>query len=326
MTVLVTGGAGYIGSVVTEELVLAGYEVVVFDNLSKGQRRAIHPHAAFVQGDLADVTSIEQVFLLHPKIEAVMHLASYTLVAESMKRPEVYLRDNVVHGLNILTTAVHHGVDRFILSSTANLFGTPERLPIDEDERIEPGSPYSESKYALERALRWFERIYGLRYGILRYFSAAGATARVGEYHEPETHIIPRLLNVALGKLDYFTLYGDDYPTPDGSCIRDYVHVVDIAQAHILTLETLSERSHTFNLGNGQGISSKELIEVARKVTSHPIPYVVGPRRNGDPPILVAASDRIRDELRWRPRFPDPESIIGSAWDWHRRHPNGYGL
>ena len=324
MNILVTGGAGYIGSVVTEELLKMGHAVVVFDNLSQGHRAALHPDAAFVQGDLRDVEAIERVFADYPGIEGVMHFASYTLVGESMQRPELYLRDNLANGINLITAAVRHDVGRFILSSTANLFDDPERIPIDEAERIVPGSPYGESKYMIERALGWYERIMGLRFAALRYFNAAGATARVGEHHVPETHIIPLVLSVALGQREHFTLFGDDYPTPDGTCVRDYIHVVDLAQAHILALAALDQGSRTYNLGNGRGFSNKEVIEVARKVTGHPIPYVVGPRRPGDPAVLVASSARIRAELGWEPRYPDLEHIIGSAWEWHRRHPNGY--
>ncbi len=324
MKILVTGGAGYIGGVVTDELLAAGHEVVVFDNLYQGRSSAVHPDAAFVQGDLQAIESVERVFVEHPGIDGVMNFASNTLVGESMQRPELYLRDNIVSGVNLLSVAARYDVTRFVFSSTANLFQEPERMPIDEDERIVPGSPYGESKYMMERALYWYERLYGMRYAALRYFNAAGATSRIGEHHEPETHIIPLVLSVALGKREHFTLFGDDYPTHDGSCVRDYIHVVDLAQAHILALGALDQGSRTYNLGNGTGFSNKEVIEVARKVTGHPIPCRVAPRRTGDPAILVASSKRIRDELGWQPRYPDLESIIGSAWEWHRRHPNGY--
>ncbi len=324
MKVLVTGGAGYIGSVTVEELLRGGHEVVVLDNLYQGDRSAILPEAAFVQADLADAPSIERAFETNPGIEAVMHFASYTLVGESMQRPELYLRGNIVSGINLLEAAVRHGAGRFILSSTANLFGIPGKVPIDESEPIEPGSPYGESKYWMERALAWYERVHGLRYGALRYFNAAGATERLGEHHEPETHIIPLVLGVALEKREKFTIFGDDYPTPDGTCIRDYVHVVDLAQAHILTLEALDGGSRTYNLGNGRGYSNRELVETARQVTGHPIPCEIGPRRPGDPAVLVAASARIRSELGWAPRHSELETIIGSAWEWHRNHPNGY--
>jgi UDP-glucose 4-epimerase len=324
MKVLVTGGAGYIGSVTTEQLVQAGHEVVVFDNLSQGHREAVHPDAELVVGDLQDVDAVGQLFAGHPGIEGIMHFASYTLVGESMEQPERYVRDNVVTGVNLLAEAMRHDVGRFILSSTANLFDDPERMPIDEQERIVPGSPYGESKYLLERILSWYDRIYGLRYAALRYFNAAGATERCGEAHQPETHIIPLVLSVAQGRRPSFTLFGDDYPTHDGSCVRDYIHVVDLAQAHILALGDLGRGSRAYNLGNGQGFSNKEVIAAARKVTGHPIPYAVGPRRPGDPATLIASSARIREELGWQPRFPDLESIIGSAWAWHERNPHGY--
>ncbi len=323
MKVLVTGGAGYIGSVVTEHLLESGHEAVVFDNLYQGHESAVHPDASFVRGDLRDVPSIERAFEEHPGTDAVIHLASHTLVGESMRRPELYLRDNVANGVNLLEVAVRHGVRRFILSSTANLFSRPERMPIDEGQPIVPGSPYGESKAILERILAWYERIYGLRWGALRYFNAAGATERFGECHDPETHIIPLVLSVALGRRESFTLYGDDYPTPDGTCIRDYVHVSDLAAAHLLTLEALDGGSRTYNLGNGRGFSNLEVIETARRVTGHPIPYEVAPRRPGDPAVLVASSERIRSELGWRPRYPELEAIVRSAWDWYVQHPRG---
>ncbi|MDP9353353.1 MAG: UDP-glucose 4-epimerase GalE [Chloroflexota bacterium] len=324
MKVLVTGGAGYIGSVAVEQLLQAGHEVVVLDNLYQGERTAVLPEAVFVQADLADIASVERAFESNPGIEAVMHFASYTLVGESMQSPELYLRGNIVTGINLMEVAVRHGASRFILSSTANLFGMPSKGPIDESEPMDPGSPYGESKYWLERALKWYERVHGLRYGALRYFNAAGATERLGEHHEPETHIIPIVLGVALGKREKFTIFGDDYPTPDGTCVRDYIHVVDLAQAHILTLEALDEGSRTYNLGNGRGYSNLEVVETARKVTGHPIPCEMGPRRPGDPAVLVASSERIRSELGWKPQYSDLETIVGTAWEWHRSHPNGY--
>jgi UDP-glucose 4-epimerase len=253
-----------------------------------------------------------------------MHFASHTLVGESVQEPLKYVGDNVSNGLNLLRAMVGHGVQRFILSSTANLFDEPERIPITEAERIVPGSPYGESKYLLERILRWLDEIHGLRYAALRYFNAAGATAERGEDHQPETHLIPLVLQVALGQRDQIQVYGSDYPTRDGTCVRDYIHVVDLAQAHILALRALDEGSRTYNLGNGQGYTVREVIETARQVTGHPIPAVDGPRRPGDPPELVAGSDKIRHELNWQPRYPGLQDIIQSAWDWHRAHPAGY--
>jgi UDP-glucose 4-epimerase len=325
MNILVTGGAGYIGSIVVEELIRKGYSVVVLDNLCTGHRAAVHPQATFVYGDLADRQTVRTVFETYP-IDAVMHFASYTLVGESMELPFKYLGENVTNGLNLLQEAVAHGVRRFILSSTANLFDRPRRIPIDEEEDIVPGSPYGESKNLLERILFWLDRIYGFRYAALRYFNAAGASpsGERGEDHRPETHLIPLVLRVALGLEEKVTIYGDDYPTRDGTCVRDYIHVTDLAQAHILALEALDRGSRTYNLGNGQGFTVKEVIETCREVTGHPIPAVVGPRRPGDPAMLVASSEKIRRELGWKPQYPDLRTIVEHAWNWHRTHPHGY--
>ena len=251
---------------------------------------------------------------------------TYTLVGESMEQPFKYIGDNVTNGLNLLRAAVQAGVRRFILSSTANLFDQPERMPIDEEERIIPGSPYGESKFILERMLHWLDRIYGMRYAALRYFNAAGAApdGSRGEDHTPELHLIPRVLKVALGQLDEIVVFGDDYPTRDGTCVRDYIHVVDLAQAHILALHALDQGSRTYNLGNGQGFTVKEVIETAREVTGHPIPAKVGPRRPGDPATLIASSEKIRRELGWEPRYPELRTIVETAWNWHRTHPHGY--
>jgi len=324
MRILVTGGAGYIGSVVTEHLIEAGDEVVILDNLSQGHRQAVHPRAAFVQGQVGDRALLDDLFRTYP-IDGVMHFASNTLVGESMQQPFPYLRDNVVNGLALLQAMVEHGVHRFILSSSANLFGQPQRIPIAEEEPIVPGSPYGESKHLLERILHWLDHIYGLRYAALRYFNAAGATVEHGEDHHPETHLIPITLQVALGKREQLVINGDDYPTRDGTCVRDYIHVSDLAAAHILALRSLDQGSRAYNLGNGQGFSNREVVAVAREVTGHPIPAVVGPRRPGDPAELVASSERIRRELGWQPRFPELRSIVASAWEWHRRYPEGYG-
>ena len=247
-----------------------------------------------------------------------MHFAANLLVGESMEKPFKYLGDNVRNGLNLLESMVDHGVKKFILSSTANLFDRPESIPISESERIVPGSPYGESKYILERMLAWLERTSGMRYAALRYFNAAGATEERGEAHDPELHLIPLVLQVALGQRDKITVFGNDYPTPDGTCVRDYIHVSDLADAHILALGQLDQRSCTYNLGNGQGYSVLEVIETARKITGHPIPVEISERRPGDPAVLVASSDAIRRDLGWKPRFPSLESIIQSAWEWHR--------
>jgi UDP-glucose 4-epimerase len=324
MKILVTGGAGYIGSVATEQLLKAGYDVAVFDNLYQGHRAAVPSGAAFTQGDLADRASIDAAFKEH-RPDAVMHFAAYSLVGESMQKPFKYLADNVANGLNLLQTMVDHGVGKFIFSSTANLFDQPERIPIAETERIVPGSPYGESKHVIERALYWLEKTHGVRYACLRYFNAAGATEERGEDHNPELHLIPLVLQVAQGKREHITVFGEDYPTLDGSCVRDYVHVVDLAQAHILALEALDGGSRVYNLGNGTGFSVKQVIETARAITGHPIPVKVGERRAGDPAVLVAASDKIRHDLGWTPQFPNIHDIIASAWRWHSAHPQGYG-
>ncbi len=323
MKILVTGGAGYIGSVVAEQLIAAGDSVVVLDNLSQGHRAAVHPAAVFVQADLTDRPAVDAVFEQH-RPEAVMHFASHTLVGESMQEPFLYLGENVVCGLNLLQSAVEHQVRRFILSSSANLFDAPERIPIAEMEPIAPGSPYGESKHILERMLHWLDRIHDFRYAALRYFNAAGASKVRGEDHDPETHLIPIVLRVALGQRDEVVIFGDDYPTRDGTCVRDYVHVLDLAQAHILALRALDTGSCVYNLGNGQGFTNREVVEVAREITGHPIPAEIGPRRAGDPATLIASSERIRKELGWRPRYADLHTIIESAWRWHRTHPNGY--
>jgi UDP-glucose 4-epimerase len=323
MRVLVTGGAGYIGSVVVEELIRQGDQVTVLDNLYQGHRAAVHPQAEFVLADLADARVVNNLFA-RQSYDAVMHFAANSLVGESVQDPLKYVGDNVVNGIILLRAMNQYGVGRFILSSTANLFDQPEELPITEEEQIIPGSPYGESKFILERMLHWLDRIHGLRYAALRYFNAAGATPQRGEDHSPETHLIPLVLQVALGQREQIQVYGNDYPTRDGTCVRDYIHVTDLAQAHILALRALDEGSRTYNLGNGQGYTVREVIEMARQVTGHPIPAVDVPRRPGDPPELVAGSGKIRRDLGWQPRFPDLYDIVQSAWNWHRTYPRGY--
>lgn len=323
MKVLVTGGAGYVGSTATAELIGAGHEVVVFDNLSQGHRAAVHPKAAFVTGDLANLAEVERVFAEH-KPEAVMHFAARSLVGESMQQPFLYLGENITNALNLLQVTAEKGVKRFIFSSTANLFDNPEKIPIDETAKIIPGSPYGESKFIIERMLYWLERTHGLRHACLRYFNAAGGTPERGEDHCPETHLIPIVLQAALGQRPHVTVFGSDYPTPDGTCVRDYIHVVDLAQAHILALEALDSGSRIYNLGNGLGFSVKEVVEAARKITGHAIPVELGQRRPGDVATLVAGSDKIRRELGWNPRYTDLTTIVQSAWEWHQAHPQGY--
>lgn len=324
MHILVTGGAGYIGSIVVEELIKAGDSVVVLDNLYQGHRGAVHPDAEFVEADLADMGALQTLFDAH-RFDGVMHFASYTLVGESMEAPFMYLGDNITNGLNLLRQIVDHGVPRFILSSTANLFDDPEQIPITENERIVPGSPYGESKAILERYLYWLDRLGKLRYAALRYFNACGASAERGEDHDPETHLIPLVLQVALGQREKVRIFGGDYPTPDGTCVRDYVHVYDLAQAHILALRALDLGSRRYNLGNSKGYSVMEVVEAARAITGHPIPTEIGPRRPGDPAVLIASSETIRRELGWTPRYTDLHEIIETAWNWHRAHPHGYG-
>jgi UDP-glucose 4-epimerase len=276
-----------------------------------------------VKGDLSNRAEIDGALSDH-RPDAVMHFAAKSLVGESMEKPFLYLGDNVRNGLNLLESMVERGVKRIILSSTANLFAQPERMPIDESERIVPGSPYGESKFILERMLHWLDRIYGLRFACLRYFNAAGATPARGEDHDPELHLIPLVLQVALGKREKVTIFGEDYPTRDGTCVRDYIHVIDLAQAHILALRALDRGSSFYNLGNGEGFTVKEVIDTAREITGRAIRADIGPRRAGDPAVLVAASDKIRKELGWVSQFPRVHEIIESAWRWHKANPNGY--
>ena len=323
MKILVTGGAGYIGSIATEVLLRKGHELVVFDNLSQGHRAAVPDEAYWVQGDLASVDEIRATVSEH-RPDAVMHFAARSLVGQSMEAPFLYLRDNVSQGLNLMEACIEFGVPRFILSSTANLFGAPDAFLIDEQCPVAPGSPYGESKWMLERALHWLSETKGLRYACLRYFNAAGASESRGEHHSPETHLIPLVLQAASGQRDGITIFGDDYATSDGTCVRDYVHVLDLAEAHALALDALEVGSCTYNLGNGEGFSVREIIDAAQRVTGVEIPTALGPRRAGDPARLVASSQRIRDELGWAPAFANLDGIIESAWRWHRRHPHGY--
>jgi UDP-glucose 4-epimerase len=326
MKVLVTGGAGYIGSHVVDMLIGRDYEVVVIDNLYTGHREAVHPKAEFVQGDLLDHAKVAEVFNNH-KFDGILHFASHTLVGESWEKPWLYLRDNVVAASNLLEEAAKHGVKRFILSSTANLFDDPAVIPIVAEERIVPGSPYGESKYMIERQLYWMERIYGMASCCLRYFNASGAhpNGHIGEDHTPEYHLIPIILQAALGQREKLTIFGDDYNTPDGTCIRDYIHVMDLADAHILALEALADgKSRKYNLGNGKGYSVREVLDMARQITGKEIRAEIGKRRPGDPGVLVADSTRIMQELGWSPEFNSLPLIIETAWNWHKNNPNGY--
>jgi UDP-glucose 4-epimerase len=325
MRVLVTGGAGYIGSVVAGELLQAGHEVIVLDNLSHGHRQAVPKNAELVVADLADRGRLDEVFRSRG-IDAVMHFAALIEVGESMKAPEQFFRNNTANTLTLLEAMLAAGVKRFVFSSTAALFGNPDRTPIEEDDPVHPTNAYGESKLLVEKMLAWFHQIHGLRYASLRYFNAAGAVSPTqGEAHQPETHLIPRILNVALGRLEHVNIFGTDYPTPDGTCVRDYIHVRDLAAAHVLALNALENSGALiYNLGNGEGFSVRQVVAVARKVTGHAIPVIESPRRPGDPAVLIASSEKIRRELGWRPTLPDLESIVESAWLWHRGHPDGY--
>ena len=324
MRVLVTGGAGYIGSVVTDQLINDGHQAVVYDNLVKGHREAIVAGAEFVQGDLLEADRLRQT-LKSNRIEAVIHMAAYSLVGESCQEPSKYYHNNVVAGLVLLDAMRDCGVSRIVFSSTAATYGEPEAQPISESAPANPTNPYGETKLAFERTMHWHEQAYGLRYASLRYFNAAGASEKCGEDHDPESHIIPITLQAAAGKRPHVEVFGDDYLTTDGTCIRDYIHVVDLARAHILALDVLAERSGIYNLGcGGDGYSVREVIETARLVTGKEIPVRVGPRRAGDPAILIASSDKIKSELGWKPQFQDLGVIIESAWRWMLDHPNGY--
>jgi len=287
-------------------------ELIVADVRERLSEKELLHYVDDIDGALADV-----------KPEAVMHFAAFALVPESMRQPELYFRNNVVGGINLADAILKHGVERIVFSSTCATYGQPDRVPITEDEKQKPTNPYGESKLMLERALTWHRELHGLKPVYLRYFNACGATARCGEDHTPETHIIPIVLQVALGQREKVTIYGDDYATPDGSCIRDYIHIVDLAQAHMLALTT--EHCGAYNLGTGVGYSVKEVVETARRITGHAIPADIGPRRPGDPARLVAAADKARRVLGWQPAYPQLETIIESAWEWHRRFPNGYG-
>jgi UDP-glucose 4-epimerase len=323
MPILVVGGAGYIGSVTVAELLAAGHQVVVFDSLVTGHAQAVSPGAELVVGDLADRELLDDIFRRW-KFDGVVFYGGFIAAGESMEAPGRYFLNNVANVINLLNAMVDHGVLRFVFSSSAGVYGDPPTVPIPEEAPIAPLSPYGESKAVVERLLRWYDSQCGLRYVSLRYFNAAGATEKLGEDHRPETHLIPLVLEVALGKRGALEIYGADYPTPDGTCIRDYVHVADLAQAHFLALERCQKGSAVYNVGNGQGFSNREVIETARRVTGHPIPAREAPRRPGDPAVLVAGADRARQELGWEPRFPGLAEIVESAWRWHQAHPNGY--
>jgi len=321
MKILVTGGAGYIGSICVEQLINAGHTVTVFDNLTEGHPSAVDPRAKLIVGDLQQRHDIEAA-LQDVQPDAVMHFAANALVGESMTNPSKYFRNNVHGGINLLDAMHAAGCKRLVFSSTCATFGVPERMPIDETLPQRPINPYGESKLIFEQILRWYSEIHGLTYVALRYFNAAGASETFGEDHRIETHLIPNVLKVVLGQKPHVEIYGTDYPTPDGTCIRDYIHILDLAQAHMLALT--APQSAKYNLGTGGGTSVREIVATCEKVTGKKIAVLEKPRRPGDPPRLIAGSEKVRAELGWKPQFQDVEKIIESAWAWHVKHPNGY--
>lgn len=321
MNVLVTGGAGYIGSICVEELINSGHHVTVLDNLSEGHRSAVDPRASFIQGNLGERELINRV-IGEAKPEAIIHFAAHALVGESMQDPGKYFRNNVASGLELLDAAVKNGVKKFVFSSTCATYGPPDRVPMTEDLPQRPINPYGESKLMFEKMLEWYRKIYDLEFVAFRYFNAAGASKKYGEHHRIETHLIPNVLKVPLGQAKQCEIYGTDYETPDGTCIRDYIHIVDLAQAHILAMQP--GKQGFYNLGNGEGYSVREVIKMCEKISGKSIPAIEKPRRAGDPPKLVASAERAFNELGWKPRYPKLEDIVSTAWEWHKAHPNGY--
>jgi UDP-glucose 4-epimerase len=324
MNILVTGGAGYVGSVCAEQLIRGKHRVVVYDNLSEGHRAAVPADAVFVKGELSDAAKLRTVLRRH-RIEAVMHFAAKALVEESVRNPASFYANNVSASLTLLDLAVENKINKVIFSSSAAVYGEPQTVPIPEEHPAAPVNPYGETKLAIERALGWYTQAYGLRFAALRYFNAAGATVALGEDHRPETHLIPRVLDAALDPSNEFVIYGEDYPTPDGTCLRDYVHVLDIARAHILALRKLGKaQSAAYNVGLGKGYSIREVLQTAEEVTRRKINVQAGPRRAGDPARLVASPEKITNELGWKPRNSELVKIIRSAWQWRQAHPRGY--
>lgn len=327
MTILVLGGAGYIGSHTVYELVDKGYDVVIADNLETGHMEAVHKNARFYKGDIRDREFVDSVFEKE-KVDGVIHFAANSLVGESMTNPLKYYDNNLCGTKVLLESMVAHGVDKIVFSSTAATYGEPEKLPILETDKTEPTNTYGETKLSMEKMFKWTALAHGMRYVSLRYFNACGAheSGNIGEDHTTETHLIPLILQVPNGKREAINIYGDDYDTKDGTCVRDYIHVKDLAQAHILAMEYLvkGNESNVFNLGNGVGFTVKEVIDAARKVTGHEIKAVITPRRAGDPAVLIASSEKAKEILGWRPEHIDIEEIIASAWKWHKSHPNGF--
>jgi UDP-glucose 4-epimerase len=321
VNVFVTGGAGYIGSVCVEELLNAGHKVTVYDNLTEGHRSAVDDRATFILGKPEEAGNIDQA-VRNAKPEAIVHFAANALVGESMVNPSKYFHNNVVNGLKLLDAAVANGVKKFVFSSTCATYGPPDRVPMTEDIPQRPINPYGETKLMFEKILQWYHRIHGLEFVAFRYFNAAGATSRFGEHHRIETHLIPNILEVPLGRAKHCEIFGTDYPTPDGTCIRDYIHIVDLAQAHMIALEP--GRQGFYNLGNGDGYSVREVITTCEKIVGQSIPVVEKPRRPGDPPKLVASAEKAIRELGWKPKYPKLHQIIADAWCWHKAHPTGY--
>lgn len=321
MKIMVTGGAGYIGSVTAERLLDEGHVVTVFDNLERGHREALDPRAKFIAGDLRDSAAIERA-LIQTRPEAVVHFAAYALVGESMEHPEYYFGNNLRGGINLAEAMLKAGTRRIVFSSTCATYGQPERSPITEDTPQAPTNPYGESKLMFEKVLTWYQRLHGFQTVFLRYFNACGASEKYGEDHDPETHLIPNILKVALGQQANVSLFGDDYDTPDGTCIRDYIHIADLASAHCLAL--VKDFTGAVNLGTGNGYSVRQVVDMARRITEHPIPIKQQPRRPGDPARLVAEAAKAERELGWRPKHSQLEEIVRTAWAWHRTHPQGY--
>jgi UDP-glucose 4-epimerase len=323
LKILVTGGAGYIGGTVALRLLAAGHNVLIYDNFSHGHRDLVPTGIQLIEGDLADREQLTRIFR-DEQVDAVMHFAALIEAGESMKQPEIFFRNNTASTLSLLEAMLASGVDRLVFSSTAAVYGEPRSTPIEEDAVLAPTNAYGESKLLVEHMLTWLNRIHGMRYASLRYFNVAGAVEGRGEAHEPESHLIPLILDVALGRRKSIKVFGQDYPTPDGTCIRDYVHVGDLADAHILALDALGTHSRLiYNIGNGHGFSVREVVESVRRVTGHPIPLLEEPRRPGDPAVLVASSKRIMDELGWKPRFSALDDIVRSAWIWHQQRYGG---
>ena len=324
MNILVTGGAGYIGSICCEVLLLRGMRVIALDSLLEGHRDAVPPGAVFCQADLADRPQLESVFSRH-KLDAVMHFAAEALVAKSVREPSIFYATNVAGGVNLLDAVTRHGVRKFIFSSTAATYGEPEVVPITEDHRQVPINPYGKSKLLFEQILADYRAYAGLKYVALRYFNAAGASKERGEHHREETHLLPRVLDAACGNLPYVDVFGTDYPTPDGTCVRDYIHVLDIADSHIRALEEIDRVSgEAFNVGNSRGFSILEVIDAAERITGRKIPRKLGPRRPGDPAVLVASKEKLKRALGWDAAHSSLEEIIESAWAWKQKHPRGY--